>query len=324
MTSRSAPAPRLVIDGGKSKTDARIVDDTGRETARATGPGLAIIETPGGLELVTASLRETVARLGPVRDFHTVCIGLNGVLRAGPVATARTVKALRAVTAAGRYIVTSDVVTSFVGALGVRPGVVVAAGTGSVILALDAEGEAFPVDGSGPLFADRGSGYDIGRQGLDSALRVADGMAGSRMIHDRAVEQFGGISEVISEVYASENPTRIIASFSRGVAAAAAQGDPDALAMWERAANDLAEGAVAAARAAGLLTGPFDVATTGGLFTVGPLLREPFARALARRAPLARLREADGPALDGGTTIALSPAPILTGVSTWIDLDSEA
>lgn len=310
---------RLVIDGGKSKTHAAITDENGVEHARSSGPGLAIIETPGGLDEVIGSLRETIAGLGARETFHTVCIGLNGVLRAGPTPTALALGALREVCESRRYIVTSDVVTSYVGALGVTPGVVIAAGTGSVILALGPDGFPHPVDGSGPLCGDRGSGYDIGRRGLDSALRVDDGMEGSELILAQVALAFGGTSGALSAMYTSENPAKVIASFSRGVAAAAALGDETAIAIWNNAARDLAEGAVAAARAAGLLDAPFTIATAGGLFDAGALLWDPLARELAERAPTASLRQGEGGALLGATRLALSKEPILTEVSTWVD-----
>ncbi len=322
MAISKTPQLRLVIDGGKTKTNAVVTDANGVELARYSGPGLAIIETPGGLDEVTNSLRETVGGLGIHETFHTACIGLNGVISAGPKPTELALKALQSVSTARRYIVTSDVVTSFVGALGVTPGVVIAAGTGSVILAVGHDGLPHPVDGSGPLCGDRGSGYDIGRQGIDSSLRFADGMVGSEQLHAQVVYAFGGTSEVLREMYTSDNPAKVIASFSRGVAAAAALGDATAREIWNKAARDLAEGAVSAARAAGLLDAPFPVATTGGLFDAGDVLWEPLARELSRLAPGSSLRKGTGGSLHGGIQLALSPEPILTGVSMWVDTES--
>lgn len=322
MVTLRAPHLRLVIDGGKSKTHAVVTDETGLELARSTGPGLAIIQTPGGPEAVTDSLRETLAGLETGGPFHTACIGLNGVLRAGATATSLALRVFQEVCDSRRYIVTSDVVTSYVGAIGVTPGVVIAAGTGSVILALGNDGTPHAVDGSGPLCGDRGSGYDVGRRGLDSALRFADGMRGSELIYAQAVEIFGGTSEALSAMFTSPNPSKVIASFSRGVAAAAALGDEAAITIWEEAAQDLAEGAVAAGRAADLLDAPFSIATAGGLFEVGEVLWEPLARELAARAPLSSFRPGVGGALSGGIRLALSSEPILTGVSTWVETES--
>jgi N-acetylglucosamine kinase-like BadF-type ATPase len=120
-------------------------------------------------------------------------------------------------------------------------------------------------------------------------------------------------------VYGDLNPSQVIASFSRNVAASAAAGDPDAVEIWAGAGRVLAQAVVAAARQAGLDGAPFDVASTGGLFAVGELLSEPFEAALASLAPLARVRPPRGGALAGGTIFALQDEPIWTEVSTWVD-----
>ena len=53
-----------------------------------------------------------------------------------------------------------------------------AAGTGTVCVARRGE-RLVKVDGWGSLLGDAGSGFAIGRAGLDSALRHADGRGGS-------------------------------------------------------------------------------------------------------------------------------------------------
>ncbi|MGV8913785.1 MAG: N-acetylglucosamine kinase [Rhodoglobus sp.] len=310
---------RLILDGGKTKTEAAIVDGNGSITARFTGPGLPIIESPNGFDGVVDSLRVTIAGLGSPEPFHTVCIGLNGILGTGSGPMSQATQALQTVVHASRYIVTSDVVTSFVGAHGVNAGVVIAAGTGSIILAIGDDGAAHPVDGYGPFGGDRGSGYDIGRQGVYSALRFADGVSGSESIYNQAIEQFGSITAMMSSIYGSDNPTKVVASFSHGVATAAASGDPIAIAIWDRAGKDLAEGAVAAARAASLLEAPFMVAITGGLLRAGSRLQAPLVAELARLAPHARISDAGGGALGGCIVLALSDDDVFPDLINTVD-----
>lgn len=320
-SDRRSPAEpgslRLVLDGGKSKTDAVVVDASGTVLASARGPGLPIIDEPGGVDGVRASLGEVAGLLDATDPFHTVCIGLNGVIGAGEQATLRSLQAVEATWPAARYIVTSDVVTSFIGALGLQPGVVVAAGTGSVIMALGTDGVPHHVDGLGPQLGDRGSGYDVGRQGLVEAFKHADGVPGSAALHADMIDAYGGVAETMLAVEEDPNPVRLIASFSRAVARAASAGDPVSAGIWERAGRDLAEGAAAAARAAGLSGSPHTVATTGGLFQVGPLLGDPFARALRQLEPGARVREAAAGALAGGIALATTEEPVLTEVVSW-------
>jgi N-acetylglucosamine kinase-like BadF-type ATPase len=317
--SSAAPGVRrhLVVDGGKSKTDAIVIDDTGGVLSRSRGPGLEMIGVPGGRERVQQSLRETLLVLDHLDgELHTVSFGLNGVQAPSSEATA-ALDSIRELTTARRYVVASDAIMNYVGALGFEPGVVVAAGTGSVTLAVDRAGGFHRVDAYGPLLGDRGSGYDIGRQGMVAAFRTADGIPGSTSLHDQQSESFGGVDPAMKAVYGDINPSQVLASFSRNVANSAAEGDEEAIGIWTRAGQDLARSVDAASRQAGLDGAPFDVSCTGGLFAAGALLSAPFEAELAALAPLARVRPPAGGALDGGIRFALHAGPVWTEVSTW-------
>jgi N-acetylglucosamine kinase-like BadF-type ATPase len=308
----------LVVDGGKSKTDAIVIDSAGRTLSSSRGPGLEMIGSPNGPAMVVASLRETLAGLeGLDAGLHTVSFGLNGVQ--APSAGATTaLESIRGLTNGQRYVVASDAIMNYAGALGFRPGVVVAAGTGADILAVGHDGGFHRVDASGPLLGDRGSGYEVGRRGLANAFRVADGLPGSSSLYEQMLERFGGVDPAMAAVYGDINPSKVIASFSRNVAASAEAGDADALRILSAAGEVLAQGVAAAARKAELDLGPFDVACTGGLFRVGRLIEEPFEAELAALASSARVRPAGGGPLDGGTMFALQPRPVWTAVSTWL------
>ncbi len=70
--------------------------------------------------------------------------------------------------------VVSDAVASLVGALGgLRPGAVVAAGTGAVAFGSDFADTWTKVDGWGHVLGDRGSAAWVGLEGLRAALRSA-------------------------------------------------------------------------------------------------------------------------------------------------------
>ncbi|HWM34819.1 MAG TPA: BadF/BadG/BcrA/BcrD ATPase family protein [Pseudolysinimonas sp.] len=310
-------APHLVIDGGKSKTAAAAVDADGRVLASVTGPGLAMIGEPGGADALTRSLAATLAQLDMRPPaFATAVFGLNGVHSPSREVDAAAA-ILRGLVTAQRIVVTSDGVLGYVGAMGTGPGVAVTAGTGSVILAVGADGFVHRVDGDGPLLGDRGSGYAIGLAGLRVGMRVVDGLDGSSVLAEELRREYGTADDAVRSVHGSSTPTKLIAAFSRNVARAAERGDPMATAIWRHAGADLARGVLAAARRAGLADS-FEVATSGGLFRVGSLLSEPFADELHRLAGGARLRPAAGDALAGGAVLARSPRPVLAAVSSWV------
>lgn len=314
------PAPRRVValDGGKSKTFVALAVD-GRVMSRTRGPGLEMVTAPGGLravrEALTASLR-AVVDLESLGRLDAVCIGMNGVH--APSREAQQVAAmLRDLVDADRVVVTSDMVTTYCGALGLVPGAVVAAGTGSIAMGLSAEGQVTRVDGWGYLLGDEGSGYAVGSRGLRSALCAVDGRAGSERLRSLAAARFGGIDAVVRAVYGSEVPARVVAAFSRDVAKAAAEGDAEAATIWSEAGRELARTVVAATTA---LAGPAPTTMSwaGGLFDVGALLLDSFSEEVRRLAPSARLQPPTSDALAGGLLLASQPAPVLPSVTLWV------
>lgn len=307
----------VVIDGGKSKTAAALIDERGTVLASATGAGLAMIGEPGGREALTNSLADTLDSLGATDSaYDTAVFGLNGVHAPSPDTDAAAA-VLRSLVKADRYTVMSDGVLGYVGAIGPGPGVAVTVGTGTVILAVGRDGHAERVDGDGPLLGDRGSGYAIGLAGLREGMRVLGGLEGSVELAEQVRGEYGSTDSAVRIIHSSPTPTRLIAAFSRNVARAARDGDRAALGLWRDAATDLALGVAAAARRAGLTGAPFAVACSGGLFAAEDLLLGPLADELGRVAPDARMQPAIGGALAGGAILALSPEPVLAGICSW-------
>lgn len=306
----------LLVDGGKSKTEAVIVDSNGSEIAKSRGPGLEIIGSVNGYERVVDSLRTTFDQLPETARFAGVAFGLNGAQAAPSFNLAA--KAISSLVKADRFTIASDVVMNYLGALGNQPGVVVAAGTGSVVMAISRQGAPFRIDGDGPLFADRGSGHDIGRQGLKIAAMVDDGLPGSATLHKAMINRFGTLENAAASVYGSVNPIELVASFSKNVAEAAQAGDEIAVDILHGAAQDLAMNVQAAARRSKLAGAPFSYSTAGGIFNIGPLIEKPFHEFVAQLLPEAEYQKPVGGAIAGAQIMAMNNAPGLEQVTTRI------
>ena len=205
---------------------------------------------------------------------------------------------VHAVLGARRTVVTSDAVTSLAGAIGgLRPGAVVAAGTGAVAFGSDFGDHWNRVDGWGHVLGDRGSAAWLGLEGLSAALRARDGVpGGSAALLAAGEELFGPVDGWPRRVMTTADAPHALASFAPGVTAAAAT-DPVAADLCARAGRALADSLLAAAAG---LTAPV-LTGTGGL-----LGAEPVAAALGERLAEAGqvLQPALGGALDGALTIA--------------------
>jgi len=298
--------PTLAVDAGQTATRASVVDG-GLTAPVGHGPGVRHLQSPGGVEHAAAAIHAAAQQAGLPGGVGVVCVGLSGFADNVPDLE-RLAAELERRLGAQRVVIASDVVTSHLGAFGLRPGVVVAAGTGSVALAADGGGAVAFVDGWGHLLGDAGSGFAIGQAGLAGALRSVDGRGGSEALRARAEAVFGRLVELPTAIYGGEEPARRVAGFAEAVADAAHAGDEAARAIWTAAAGELATTAVAAAEQTFGAGVPADVSWAGGLFAAEDLLRMPFARRLAERAPRLRVVAPAGTSLDGARLLGAPEA----------------
>jgi N-acetylglucosamine kinase-like BadF-type ATPase len=267
-----------------------------------------------GVEAVAATLLSAVEALGrPPGPAPPRGGGLSGFESAGEDDLRRLAEVLGRELGAERVALASDGVTSLLGALGDRPGAVVAAGTGTVVVARDGARWA-KVDAWGALLGDAGSAFAIGRAGLDAALREHDGRGGSAALRGAAERALGPLDQLPLRVHRSPSPSRAVASFAPEVARVAAGGDESALAILRQAGRELARSAAAALSRLFSPEEPVAVARTGKVWRAGAPLGEPFARALEELRPGTELVEPRGDSLAGARLLAerageLGPVP---------------
>ncbi|MGZ4479201.1 MAG: BadF/BadG/BcrA/BcrD ATPase family protein, partial [Nocardioidaceae bacterium] len=278
------------VDLGKTGCRARLSDGS----PVVEGPGAPGLADPGGVDAAAAAVLQVLDRAAGGRPVRALVVGAAGAEAAPDQATAL---AHRIAERLGAGVgVTSDSVTAHAGALGGRPGIVLAVGTGSVAVGLAADGRLTQVDGWGPWLGDDGSGAWIGRTALTAVLRAYDGRGRPTALTEAAVRRYGDLTVLPHTLHADGGFARTAAGFVPDVLTAAADGDPFAASVLARAAEHWAELATAAARAAG----ESRVALVGGLTGAGPLV-EAFTALLP--AELA-LTPPLGSSLDGAVLLA--------------------
>lgn len=263
----------------------------------------------GGLDIDTL-LAATADVLAP--DTDVLVFAARGIVTlADPDEVAERLAAL----GAGRTLLCSDAIAALVGAIGaVRPGAVVAAGTGAVALGCDFAGRLRRVDGWGHVLGDRGSAAWMGLEALRVLLADLDGAAGagsgsgagvgpvSDDLWAAAHQRFGPELAWPRQVMTRTDAPALLASFAPALSSLAAAGDPVAADICGRAGAHLA--ASLAAAAADLPTGAA-LSWAGGLLEAVPV-REAFLRA-AHDAEL-DVRPPVGTALDGALVLARAVA----------------
>lgn len=256
------------------------------------------------LEQLLPAVRRLLAQAGPGAVVVAAAIGAAGMATLGEQLRARLPDALADALGVRRVALAADAVTAYAGALGQRPGAVVAGGTGMIALGTDL-GTWRRADGWGHLLGDSGGGAWIGRAGLDAAMRAHDGRrGGSPLLLARLEAVFGPATGLPGLLYPRADRPALLASFAPEVGACAAD-DGTAAGILREAAAHIAEAAAAVCpRAADPRAGDCEVALTGGLFRMGEPLLGPLHRELARQVPQARVVPAQGDPLHGALEIA--------------------
>jgi N-acetylglucosamine kinase-like BadF-type ATPase len=156
---------------------------------------------------------------------------------------------------------------ALVGAHGMRRGVMVLAGTGSVACAINARGEWAQAGGWGYLLGDEGSGVWLALEGLRAFVRYHDGVAPEAANLAAQIQRAFGFTRPVDAIpwlYRQPPPTREMAQYAEVVLHAADNGDLTALDVILRGAASLAQ--IARAAAARVST-EFTIRFCGGLLT---------------------------------------------------------
>jgi len=302
----------LAVDAGQTEIRAALADGE-RGPRSATAPGVLRMGRSVGPEEVADALLGVLAALRPLPEpLPPIGVGLSGFEAAAEEDLRRVGELLRARLSVERLSIASDGVTSLLGALGERDGAVVAAGTGSVCVARRGERLA-KVDGWGALLGDAGSGFAIGRAGIEAALRHVDGRGGSAALLRAAERRYAPLPGLPECIYSSEVPFRAVAAFAADVAQEAATGEPNAEAILADAGHELALTACAALARLFEPDEPAVVSYAGNVFRAGTPLLRPFTNEVLSRRLGTEVLPPDGDALAGAALLAaledLRPQP---------------
>src|SRR6266545_4619339 len=163
----------LGIDAGGTKTVCLLADAQGAIVAEGRGPG-ANLHTAGELAVEKVLHEVMEAAIGDREiSLAAICIGIAGVDREDEAQTVGAI--MRRIARHSRVVVVNDALIALVAGAGDAPGIVVNAGTGSIVYGRNAKGEAARAGGWGHIIGDEGSGYWIGREALAAVMRAGDG-----------------------------------------------------------------------------------------------------------------------------------------------------
>ena len=158
----------LGIDGGGSKTSFLLVDEYYNEICHVhSGPSNLLSV---GADAAKEAIAQGISLL--TEPPNIICAGFAGAGRPESVAFYKEV--LQSLVPGSQIIIESDAFIASIGSIGVDPGILLIAGTGSIVIGRDKDRVMFRVGGWGPHFGDEGSGFWIGREAVRAALRSLD------------------------------------------------------------------------------------------------------------------------------------------------------
>ena len=280
----------LALDAGGTKTTCVLANDT-QVLAHASGGSVKLMRV--GEAEATSRLLElldevSVAAAVPLHDISRTCMGLAGL----SIAAVRDWAERTLGDAVGGEIeLAGDEEIALDAAFPGGAGVLVIAGTGSNVVGRvvlrDGDTETvgrYWVGGWGPTLGDEGSGYWIGVEAVKAGLWARD--RGVPTVLLDAVQEFWEL-ESLGELVEMGNAQADFAALAPLVAQLADEGDDLAIAVLERAGQELAE-QVALAHVKMMEAGDIGeigVAYTGSVLERIDLVRDAMAEALQQSSP---------------------------------------
>ncbi|NMG05747.1 BadF/BadG/BcrA/BcrD ATPase family protein [Brasilonema sp. UFV-L1] len=281
----------LGIDGGGSKTVCILMDDTTKVLGRgeAGASNYQTIGTQATVQSIQSAIHTAVVEAEKLTNIkiEAICIGLAGVGRPKDIEVVKGIvqelqnSSLLPITwelPASNIIICHDALIALVGGVGYPVGIVVAAGTGSIVFGRNHNGQTKRVGGWGYLLGDEGSAYQIAVAGMQAALKAYDG----REISTSLVEAFkqylelATIEDLIEVIYRRGWGVKEIAALAPIVDNVAACGDEVAQQIIDDAAKELTKATATVIDAIFSHNARFEVVTTGSVWQRKSRIRDQF------------------------------------------------
>ncbi len=277
------------IDAGGSGTRAALARADGEVLGLGQGGPSNHLTGEAGRQRLQAALASAIGPLVPLVDDAECVVhaGITGVSIPGK--REAVIAAIAALLPRALASISHDASAAVVGALAGRDGIGVLAGTGAIALARTADGREARAGGYGYLLSDEGAAFGIAQRAVADVMRAVDGRGPATQLGELFRQHLGldDVRHLPGWLYAAPDPVERLAPLAPLVASAARQGDQVAVIIFEQAGSALADVAAAAARILWSSSVPhgLPVATCGGVWKAGAVLRDPFERALRRQLP---------------------------------------
>jgi len=295
------------VDGGGTKTRGVISTPDGELVAH-TIVGSTNYHSVG-LEEVERRLKEIMDQLAGherMRSVKYICLGLSGVGR--PIDYERIGGVLERLGIIDKSFLTNDAVIALWGGTLKDRGILVIAGTGSIVYGMRGE-EIARAGGYGQLLGDEGSGYRLGLKGLITVLKAYDGRIKETALTQPILERLGIESpmNLVTWIGGLKNVKEEVGKLAPIVLEAAEEGDEPARKVVEEEVSELAQAVSAVARRLGFPGSgeKYEVVFTGGVLKNSKFYSDLLSEEIRKELPDAETVRPKAPAVIGALLIAM-------------------
>jgi N-acetylglucosamine kinase-like BadF-type ATPase len=285
----------LGVDGGQTATKGILVDLRGEILAIAQGMPVRRIKndnTRYSSRLLSGLLKNLFndnllstrrISLGKPENYKLAGahLGLTGVFNSEAEEAGIWLAVSAKILGSIPIVIDSDIYSAWAGANLGRHGIVLCAGTGSIAMGGDENGQFFRAGGWGNILSDEGSAYWIGLSGIKAVFKAWDKMENDTELWPEAQKHFrlSTPRDLRDLVYSKDLTVDQIASFAQNVSRCAGNGDPIARKICKRAGTELAKLVVTVAtrlKNEGYTGKRMKISLCGGIFAEETLITASF------------------------------------------------
>ncbi len=282
----------LGIDGGGTKTICLIMNEQRQVFGRgeASASNYQSIGANAALKSIESAIK---AAIEPVEKIQVkaICLGLAGAGRSKDIEVIQGI--VRDLQQSpnlpiewilpNNIIICHDALTALVGGIGNDVGVVVAAGTGTIVFGRNQQGQTKRVGGWGYILGDEGGAYKIAVAGMQAAMRAYDGREHSTSLVEAFKNELGleSIEGLIEVVYRRGWGVKEIASLAPVVDNAAVNGDEVAKRIIDEGVQELVTATKVVVKDLNLVEDGFEIVTVGSVWGAKSNIREKFIASIS-------------------------------------------
>jgi len=308
----------VAVDGGNSKTDVAILDENGRVLGTHRGPGASF--TPDDHDRSVADLERSVlaaaAEAGidalPIADAGVFCLAGADL----PADDRRILRALRGLGLVADPVLRNDTFAVMRAGAPRGWGVAVVCGAGFNCTGVGPDGREVRFPALGAISGDWAGGATIGIEAVGACVRAGDGR-GPRTALEQAVPAHFGLKtprQVMVGLHTGKLDDSRVYELAPVVLKAANDGDPVAVGIVERQAEEVSVLVCTSLRRLRLLRSEADVVLGGGVARArSPVFMRRLTERVSACAPAARITVVDDLPIVGAALLALDQLAVADG-----------